>query len=148
LPPHPYRSLAYYERQHRALFAGRDEDVANFALLLDEPGTRVVVLHGETGVGKSSFLRAGLIPFLKEGCVGFRFLRDNRMDGQDHSMFVHSTNDPSGPLAQALCDFCARPLEFPTPVAGRPPLRVDLPDLLAGFLTSQVDSNNLQLLRR
>ena len=28
LPEEPYRSLAYYDREHRALFAGRDDDVA------------------------------------------------------------------------------------------------------------------------
>src|SRR5262249_31127904 len=55
LPEAPYRSLASYDRAHRALFAGRDADVSRFAQVLDEPATRVLVLQGESGVGKSSF---------------------------------------------------------------------------------------------
>ena len=55
LPDDPYRSLAYYDRQDRALFAGRDDDVERFATLLDDADTRILVLHGESGVGKSSF---------------------------------------------------------------------------------------------
>jgi hypothetical protein len=34
LPDHPYRSLNYYRREHRALFAGRDGDVERFAVLV------------------------------------------------------------------------------------------------------------------
>src|SRR5262249_4841513 len=76
LPPQPYRSLQSYGAEERALFAGRDGDVLRFAQLLDEPATRLVLLHGESGVGKTSFLRAGVIPYLEHECVGYRFARD------------------------------------------------------------------------
>ena len=84
LPEQPYRSLAYYDWKDRALFTGRDADVVRFAATLDRPDTRILVLHGESGTGKSSFLRAGVIPYLEEECVGYRFLR--RPDGslRDH----------------------------------------------------------------
>ena len=36
LPDHPYRSLDVYDREHRALFVGRDDDVIRFALVLDD----------------------------------------------------------------------------------------------------------------
>ena len=62
LPEEPYLPLASYGREHRALFAGRDDDVERFARVLGRPDTRVLVLHGESGVGKSSFLNAGVIP--------------------------------------------------------------------------------------
>ncbi len=64
LPERPYPSLGYYDRDCRALFVGRDADTQRFAALLDDTHTRILVLHGESGVGKSSFLRAGVIPYL------------------------------------------------------------------------------------
>ena len=57
LPSHPYRSLSHYDRADRDLFVGRDLDVNRFSLMLDHASTRILVLHGESGVGKSSFLR-------------------------------------------------------------------------------------------
>src|SRR5262249_34710866 len=66
LPDRPYLSLAPYEREHRRLFAARDEDVQRFAQVLDEAATRILLLHGESGVGKTSFLRAGVIPYLED----------------------------------------------------------------------------------
>jgi hypothetical protein len=115
LPPTPYRSLAPYDREHRALFVGREADVQRFAGLLNEPGTVLLVLHGTTGVGKSSFLRAGVIPYLEEECIGFRFLRDRRSDATEPVLSVRATNDLAGQLAQALSDYCARPCTYETP---------------------------------
>jgi WD40 repeat protein len=134
LPEHPYRSLAYYDREHRALFAGRDADVQRFALLLDEADSRILVLHGQSGVGKSSFLRAGLIPFLENDCIGYQFLRD-RQEGRDEPiLFIRATSDPAGPLAKALCDFCARREKYATPLASKALVEVDLPGILGRFM--------------
>ncbi|MFD4878914.1 hypothetical protein ACFWOB_36880 [Streptomyces sp. NPDC058420] len=60
----PYRGLARYEPADRQLFFGRDR-------LLDEVsemvcGNRFAVLFGASGSGKSSLLRAGLVPRLQE----------------------------------------------------------------------------------
>src|SRR5205085_346314 len=100
-----YRSLHYFERGDRALFAGRDGDVLRFARILGDAGTRLMVLHGESGCGKSSFLRAGLLPYLEEECVGYRVLPD-RQAGGERPLFVRATGDLAGQLAQALADFC------------------------------------------
>ena len=62
LPDEPYRSLAYYDETDRALFTGRDADVVRFAATLDRPDTRILILHGESGTGKTSFLRPGSSP--------------------------------------------------------------------------------------
>ena len=133
LPDHPYRSLDVYDREHRALFVGRDDDVIRFALVLDDARTRVVLLHGESGVGKSSFLRAGVIPYLEDECVGYRALRSSGGGDSNASLlFVRATGDPVGQIAQALCDACERP--YPVSRPDGTSSEVDLPGLLSGLL--------------
>ena len=111
LPDEPYRSLAYYDEKDRALFTGRDADVVRFAATLDRPDTRILILHGESGTGKSSFLRAGVIPYLEEECVGYRFFR--RPDGA--VLIIQAAKDLVGQLAQALLDATATLLRYDTP---------------------------------
>ena len=111
LPHQPYRSLAYFDENDRALFTGRDADVVRFAATLDRPDTRILILHGESGTGKSSFLRAGVIPYLEEECVGYRFFR--RPDGA--VLIVQAAKDLVGQLAQALLDATATSLRYDTP---------------------------------
>jgi acetyl esterase/lipase len=133
LPEQPYRPLVYYDQEYRALFVGRDNDVHRFSEMLDDPATRLVVLHGESGVGKSSFLRAEFIPYLEEECVGYRFLRPaSKAVGRSPVLFIRSTHDPISQLAQALCAYCAQPYSFPQPTGGL--ATVDLPGRLAQFL--------------
>jgi hypothetical protein len=130
LPKCPYRALSYYDRNDRDLFAGRDGDVMRFARILDESATRVLVLHGESGCGKSSFLRAGVIPFLEGECRGYRFVRD-RSEGESPSpLFIRTTKDLPGQVANALLRFCGQPLSQVTP-EGQPAV-IDLPDVLGG----------------
>ena len=133
LPEDPYLPLGAYGPEHRALFDGRDDDVARFAMILDRPETRVLVLHGESGVGKTSFLRAGLIPYLEEDCIGYRFLRD--YSDSDHGertspvLFIRATDDPAGQIARAIVEFAAKPIEYPTPKGET--VNADLPAALA-----------------
>ncbi|MFE9602926.1 hypothetical protein [Streptomyces hokutonensis] len=62
--PVPYRGLARFEPGDRHLFFGRDRVVDEVnALVCDH---RFAVLFGPSGSGKSSLLRAGLIPRLRE----------------------------------------------------------------------------------
>ena len=138
LPAKPYLPLSPFGPEHRALFAGRDEDVVRFASLLGDGVTRILVLHGESGVGKSSFLRAGVIPYLEGDCIGYRFLRDSAA-GPDQGvtssvMFIRSTNDLAGQLAGVLSRFSVSPLRYRNP-AGRD-VEVDLPDLVARIVGS------------
>ena len=51
----PLAGILRLEGSH--LFTGRDADVVRFAATLDRPDTRILILHGESGTGKSSFLR-------------------------------------------------------------------------------------------
>lgn len=60
----PYRGLARYEPGDRNLFFGREQVIGRLTGLL--AAHRVVLLAGASGSGKSSLLRAGLIPALRD----------------------------------------------------------------------------------
>ncbi|MER6563530.1 WD40 repeat domain-containing protein [Streptomyces sp. NPDC001027] len=60
----PYRGLARFEPDDRGLFFGRDRLVEELRELIC--GHRFAVMFGSSGSGKSSLLRAGLIPRLRE----------------------------------------------------------------------------------
>lgn len=63
LLPNPYRGLEAFTEAHAELFHGRDEDIAR---LLDAVRRRpVVAVMGQSGTGKSSLVRAGLLPVLR-----------------------------------------------------------------------------------
>ncbi|WP_224370987.1 bifunctional serine/threonine-protein kinase/formylglycine-generating enzyme family protein [Hyalangium versicolor] len=67
----PYRGLAPFEAEHRALFFGRDSDIrAVIERLRRQP---LVLVAGDSGVGKSSLCRAGLLPRIAQGALdGYR----------------------------------------------------------------------------
>lgn len=60
----PYRGLARFEPADRELFFGRNRLVDELCELVS--GHRFAVLFGASGSGKSSLLRAGLIPRIRE----------------------------------------------------------------------------------
>ncbi|MDX2937907.1 hypothetical protein [Streptomyces ipomoeae] len=64
----PYRGLARFEPDDRELFFGRNRLVAELSELVY--GHRFAVVFGASGSGKSSLLRAGLIPRLREEIAG------------------------------------------------------------------------------
>ncbi|MBB3564332.1 hypothetical protein FHX06_005696 [Rhizobium sp. BK512] len=64
-PKKPYKGLAYYREVDAPLFGEREQHVRDCADLLLSYGVKIIVLQGSSGAGKSSFLRAGLIPYLK-----------------------------------------------------------------------------------
>ncbi len=138
LPDQPYRSLAYYDEADRLLFTGRNADVIRFAATLDRPDTRILVLHGESGIGKSSLLRAGVIPYLEQECVGYRFLRNDK--GQ--VVIIQATKDPVGRLVSGLLEMTERPLEYPTPNGDV--RTIDLRHVLSESLGTKADAAALR----
>lgn len=60
LEPEPYPGLRFYSDTDAMFFAGREQDIQDCAALL--VAAKVLILHGRTGCGKSSFLRAGVKP--------------------------------------------------------------------------------------
>jgi serine/threonine protein kinase/formylglycine-generating enzyme required for sulfatase activity len=63
----PYRGLAPFETEHRALFFGRDADIR--AVLERLRRQSLVLIAGDSGVGKSSLCRAGILPRVMQGAL-------------------------------------------------------------------------------
>ncbi len=61
----PYRGLRPFEEADRELFFGRDGDVAQ--LLEKLQSSRFLAVLGPSGSGKSSLVKAGLVPALRQG---------------------------------------------------------------------------------
>lgn len=69
----PYKFLDYYEEEDRDLFRGRDEEIRQLVeKILAGPLT---VLYGRSGVGKTSLLKAGVIPRLQEAGFLLSYVR-------------------------------------------------------------------------
>lgn len=68
----PYKGLKPFEDKDKDRFFGRDQFVAK---LVDELGkSRLILLLGASGSGKSSVIRAGLIPKLRQEIYGDPFV--------------------------------------------------------------------------
>jgi WD40 repeat protein len=84
-PEHPYPGPSSFDEEHAAFFHGRGPEAGElFALVELRPLT---VLHGKSGLGKTSLLQAGLFPRLRQsGLVPIRLRLGFGVDedGQRH----------------------------------------------------------------
>ena len=64
----PYRGLLAFEAEHRSLFFGRTNEIGT---IIDRLRTEAFVLvAADSGVGKSSLCRAGVLPLVTDGALG------------------------------------------------------------------------------
>jgi hypothetical protein len=64
-PPNPFKFLESYHTEDSSAFAGRDDEIARFKQALTKtPPSRIIIVAGPAKVGKTSLVRAGLIPVL------------------------------------------------------------------------------------
>ena len=63
----PYRGLAPFEAEHRSLFFGREADIR--AVLERLRSRPLVLVAGDSGAGKSSLCRAGVLPRVTAGAL-------------------------------------------------------------------------------
>lgn len=63
----PYRGLAPFEAEHRSVFFGRDADIR--AVIERLRRLPMVLVAGDSGVGKSSLCRAGVLPRVEAGAL-------------------------------------------------------------------------------
>lgn len=114
-PRDPYKGLANYEVEDEDLFAGRSDEIDTCAQLLSSAQTKLLILHGQTGCGKSSFLRAGLIPALERNGSGYLFLKRPSADDATKwkPSFIRCGADPLSRVAEELFLFTAQPVVIP-----------------------------------
>jgi formylglycine-generating enzyme required for sulfatase activity len=72
-PQCPYKFLDYFEAADQSIFFGRDEEVNHLVQCIT--AQRLTVLFGQSGVGKTSLINAGVIPRLKEKGYTSLYLR-------------------------------------------------------------------------
>jgi hypothetical protein len=115
-PRDPYKGLANYESEDEDLFAGRNAEIDACAQLLANAQTKLLILHGQTGCGKSSFLRAGLIPAIERNGAGYFFLRRRSLADptQWKPSFIRCGADPLSRIAEEIFAFTAQPVEVRT----------------------------------
>lgn len=89
----PYPGLRPFETEDAHLFFGRDKQTAELVALVEQH--RFVGVLGVSGGGKSSLVKAGLIPALERGHV-----RQTRKKW--HIVSTHPGSDPFGNLSNAL----------------------------------------------
>jgi len=62
-PQHPWLGLASFTEEMRGYFYGRDDEVAELARRVQRK--LLTILFGQSGLGKTSILRAGIVPRLR-----------------------------------------------------------------------------------
>jgi serine/threonine protein kinase/formylglycine-generating enzyme required for sulfatase activity len=90
----PFRGLLPFNAEHRALFFGRSSETS--AALERLRADHFVIVTGDSGVGKSSLCRAGILPRIVEGALG---------DGRAYRVrSLLPGKRPLSALAQALAE--------------------------------------------
>jgi WD40 repeat protein len=79
LPERPYRQLNFYTEGDAEVFFGRGYQIRDLYHLVTDPAAAPIILYcGQSGVGKSSLLNAGLIPRLEHRDIDPHAVRDFR----------------------------------------------------------------------
>ena len=88
----PFRGLEVFKAEHAKYFCGRDELTSQLVKRLGR--RRFLVVIGVSGSGKSSLIRAGLLPALEQGAL----------PGSEHwkVVFMRPDREPLGNLAYGL----------------------------------------------
>lgn len=103
-PAQPFVSLHWFSEKEAEIFFGREQEIRRLYLhLTGEDGDPVVLVYGQSGVGKSSLLSAGLFPRL-ERYHEVRYLRRDAGSTLSDSVKASIGAGADVPLAQAWLD--------------------------------------------
>ncbi|WP_346294310.1 caspase family protein, partial [Sphaerothrix gracilis] len=114
----PYRGLNAYEARHTHLFFGRDALIKT--LYQDHVAHHpLTVVLGASGTGKSSLVKAGLVPYLQnhEALIkrkAFKKLENRAQEDWQILPALRPGNEPLRSLAEAIMPICT---ETPSPEA-------------------------------
>lgn len=97
----PYKGLAHYEREDASLLAGRNQNILQCAVKLLDSRVIILTLHGETACGKSSFLRAGLVPYIEK--------TSNRYLVVYNAVITRSSQYPLQRIGEDILSFASKP---------------------------------------
>ena len=97
-PDSPYVGLNFYTEEHAQLFFGRDAE--RKTIIANLRTSRLTLLYAESGVGKSSLLRAGVAPRLRE--LAERDLAERGAARYIPIVFSSWSEDPTDALIQAI----------------------------------------------
>ena len=101
LPDKPYRYLDWYHREDAEVFFGRGREIRALYDGVTAAGSPPIVLYyGQSGVGKSSLLAAGLLPRL-EGSHDVRYARRDQATGLLGTLAAALHAAPEADLATA-----------------------------------------------
>lgn len=96
LPAVPFRYLSWFTEDHAEVFFGRNREIRGlYERIAERDGPPLILLYGQSGVGKSSFLSAGVLPRLRRDrdVVYVRRDAEARLTGS-----VRSALSPTGSL--------------------------------------------------
>ncbi|MBI4777442.1 HEAT repeat domain-containing protein [Candidatus Desantisbacteria bacterium] len=96
LPSTPYKFLDYYDVNDTYIYFGRKKDVSRF--LGHIASNKFLVIYGESGVGKTSLIKAGLIP---------------RIDSKFIPIYVRCDDNPCAAVKNAVISQCKLSIDNP-----------------------------------
>ncbi|MEM7345421.1 MAG: CHAT domain-containing protein, partial [Chloroflexota bacterium] len=108
LPQKPFRGLSYFTEKEAALFFGRGWQIRTLFQLITkaELSTNpIILLYGQSGVGKSSLLAAGLLPRLKQVAAVRYIRREDAGDNLTSALGQALQNRPPNPPEGGMTDF-------------------------------------------